>query len=214
MVSVLRLTARFLLVACLVALPDQAVRAQAGSGGAAPTEMDAFVKEYGAFKDSLTALPKKIEETSSQVDSAANPAAAHQQIDALRAIVSEMLALVADNGKVASLGRTAVNHAHRKLAELQQDTRFSKAQRDQLVAEWQRVSRETDAAVADLEVARKELSELLRLLQSNEDFLAELEELNQASKTVEAIRTLTLSLRDISARLKDLIQNRMKVPSM
>ena len=172
------------------------------SGIGAATPVDDFATQYKQFKDTLTTLPKKIEDTSRLVEGNSSGAGAHQQLDALRAIVSEALTQVADNGPVAKLGQTALNYTRRKLTDFQQDTHFTKEQREYLVKEWSATSRLTLAAVEELEAARKELTDLLKVLQSNEDFMGELEALNNAAKTVEVIRDLTIGLREISGRLK------------
>ena len=65
----------------------------------------------------------------------------------------------------------------------------------------------------DLDEARKELAGLLRVLQSNEDFMQELEALNNAAKTIEVLRALTNDMREISNHLRNIIK-RMAVPSM
>src|SRR5436853_36894 len=79
------------------------------SGNAAATPVDDFAKEYRQFKESLTGLPKKIEDTTRSVEGHVNGAVAHQQLSALRAIVAEALKQVADNGSVAKIGQTALN---------------------------------------------------------------------------------------------------------
>lgn len=200
-----------ILLVCAVLLYAGAGAAQTTPGNAA---IDDFAREYKALRDSLAELPKKIEDANRQVETNSDPATAQKQLDALRAIVSQVLGLVADNGTVARLGQTAINAARRKLSDHRQGSQFTQEQRDYLVRQWQRVTKETEAAVADLDAARKELADLLRLIQSNEDFLKELQELHQAHQTIEVIKNLTVSLRDISHRLRDLIQNKMKVPSM
>jgi len=202
---------RRVLLVCAIFLHADVAAAQPAGDSAA---IDDFARAFKTLKDSLGELPKKIEDANRLVETNADPVTAQKQLDALRAIVSQVLGLVADNGTVATLGQTAVTAARRKLTEHRQETRFTQEQKDYLAREWQRVTRETESAVADLDAARKELAELLRLIQTNEDFLKELQELHQAHQTIEVIKTLTASLRDVSYRLRDLIQNRMKVPSM
>ena len=191
-----------------------AVAQPAGRPADDTAAIDEFARSFKALRESLGELPKKIEDADRLVRANIDPATAQKQLDLLRAIVAQVLGLVVDNGTVATLGRSAVNAARGKLAEHRQGTRFTPDQREYLVKEWQRVAGETESAVADLDAARKELAELLRLIQTNEDFLKELQELSQAHNTIEIVRTLTASLRDVSVRLRDLIHNRMKVPSM
>src|SRR5262249_44850678 len=174
---------------------------------------DDFAKQYKDFKDQLTALPKRIEETSRSVEGQISGANTHEQLNALRGIVSAALAQVVDNGPVAKMGQSAVNYTRRKLTDLQQDTHYTKEQREYLIKEWTATAKLTSGAVDELEAARKELADLLKVLQSSDDYIGELEALNNATKTVEVIRDLTAGLREISGHLKVILQ-RMSGPNM
>ena len=216
-VSAIQLAVCAALIGCAAAagLPAHAQNPNPPSAGAAAaaSPVDDFAKEYRQFKESLTGLPKKIEDTTRSVEGHVNGAVAHQQLSALRAIVAEALKQVADNGPVARMGQNALGFSRRKLSDLQQDTHYTKEQREYLIKEWTGTSQLTTNAVNDLEAARKELADLLKVLQSNEDFIGELETLNSATKTVEAIRDLTSGLREISDHLK-MILVRMNAKSM
>jgi chromosome segregation ATPase len=200
-----------MLLVCAVVLHTGPARAQNAGETAAIGD---FAREFKSLKEALAELPKKIEEANRLVEANVDPATAQKQLDALRSVVAQVLGLVADNGTVARLGQAALAAARGKLNEHRSGTQFTKEQREYLVREWQRVARETESAVTDLDAARKDVAELLRLIQSNEDFLKELQTLHQAHQTIEVIRNLTASLRDISVRLRDLVHNKMKVPSM
>jgi chromosome segregation ATPase len=186
---------------------------QANSQSNPATPVDEFAQEYKKLKDSLASLPKRIEDTGRSVDQNTNPENAKTQIDTLRGIVSTVLAQVADNGPVSKMGKDALDFARSKLKEMEQDTHFTKEQRDFLTSQWQSTTETTEAAVKDLDDARKELAGLLRVLQSNEDFMQELEALSNAAKTIEVLRALTNDMREISNHLRNLIK-RMTVPSM
>jgi hypothetical protein len=58
------------------------------------------------------------------------------------------------------------------------------------------------------------LSDLLRVLQTNEDFIEQMEELRQAQTTSAAIADLANQLHVISEQLKELVQKHMIAPSM
>jgi hypothetical protein len=81
---------------------------------------------------------------------------------------------------------------------------FTAPQRDRLVREWNQVVLKTTAAVVELTKARNEFVDLLRLLQTNDDYILELEKLRLADASVEAIERLTVELRDASLRLREL----------
>lgn len=177
------------------------------------TPVDEFAKQYKALKDSLSGLPKKIEETGGAVEQNTNANATKAQIDTLRSIVSTILGQVADNGPVSKMGQAALDFARAKLKEMQENTQFTKDQREFLIAQWKATLETTAIAVKDLEQARKELADLLRVLQSNQDFLQELEILSSAAQTIDVLRALTRDMREISRNLQNIIQ-RMAVPSM
>ncbi|MBV8888903.1 MAG: hypothetical protein JO305_04475 [Alphaproteobacteria bacterium] len=174
---------------------------------------DELAQQVRGVTEGLAGLSKRIDETSEIVKNNADPAAAKQQIDALRNAVAELLTRLADNGTAAQLGQSALDHVRHRLGELQQDMHFAPDQKERLLREWRRVAKDTEDAVGDLDAARKEMVDLLRLLQTNEDYLAALEELRQASENVDAIRKLTADLHDMAARVRDL-HNRINVPSM
>jgi uncharacterized phage infection (PIP) family protein YhgE len=208
--------ARRVLFASLLLLGSGALHAEQapGAGAKPPTTFDQFTKDFEQLKKDLAGLQKKIEDTTQLVKANTTPGAAKEQIDSLRQVVAGLLAAVADDGGVAKLGQAALNYVHGKLSEVQQDTHFPKYQKDKLVTEWQRISRETETAVADLETGRRELSDLLRVLQTNEDFIVQMEELRQAQATAAAIADLANQLHVISEQLKDLVQKHMIAPSM
>ena len=64
---------------------------------------------------------------------------------------------------------------------------------------------ETERATEELASARKELTELLRMLQANEDFIDELVQIRQAQKALEVIHRLTQDIREANDQLKKLI---------
>ena len=123
----------------------------------------------------------------------------------MRAIVGAALGAVSDNGIVSQLGATALAHAKNKLAALQQDTRFKPEERQFLAEQWKRLASETETATDDLATARRQFADLLRVLQTNEDFIEELIQIRQAQKALDVIRQLTNDIRDASDVLKQLI---------
>jgi DNA repair exonuclease SbcCD ATPase subunit len=188
-----------------VALPFSAASAQTPSQPDALTPVEEFSKQLEAFKKSIPDLNKKIEDSASSVDRWTDVGKARKEIEELRAIVGAALGAVADNGAVSTLGTQALNHARTKLRALEQDTRFKPEEKQFLVDQWRRLREETERATEELGAARKEFAELLRTLQSNEDFIDELIQIRQAQKALEVIQRLTKDIRDASDQLKRLI---------
>ena len=123
----------------------------------------------------------------------------------MRALVGAALGAVSDNGAVAQLGAKALAHARDKLATLERDQRFKPEERQFLTEQWRRLRGETERATEELAAARREFAELLRTLQSNEDFIDELVQLRQAQKALDVIQRLTHDIREASDQLKKLI---------
>jgi len=197
-----RLAAVFLLA---IAVPFSTASAQTPSQPDALTPVEEFSKQLDAFKKSIPDLNKKIEDSASSVDRWTDVGKARKEIEELRAIVGAALGAVADNGAVSTLGVQALNHARNKLKALEQDTRFRPEEKQFLVDQWRRLREETERATEELGAARKEFAELLRTLQSNEDFIDELIQIRQAQKALEVIQRLTKDIREASDQLKRLI---------
>jgi len=173
--------------------------------GLAYLDLKDYSNAVDAFKKSIPDLNKKIEDSASSVDRWTDVGKARKEIEELRAIVGAALGAVADNGAVSTLGVQALNHARNKLRALEQDTRFKPEEKQFLVDQWRRLREETERATEELGAARKEFVELLRTLQSNEDFIDELIQIRQAQKALEVIQRLTKDIREASDQLKRLI---------
>jgi DNA repair exonuclease SbcCD ATPase subunit len=180
-------------------------KAQAQTPADAVTPVEEFSRQLEAFKKTIPDLNKRIEDSAAQVDKWTDIDAARKEIAALRAIVGGALGAVSDNGVVSQLGATALAHARGKLQALQNDTRFKPEERQFLIDQWKRLATETETATEDLAAARKQFADLLRTLQTNEDFIEELIQIRQAKKALDVIRQLTNDIRDASDVLKQLI---------
>jgi DNA repair exonuclease SbcCD ATPase subunit len=191
-----------LLLAAVLAMP---ALAQSSREPDAITPVEEFSKQLDAFKKSIPELNKKIEDSAGQVDRWTDVDKARQEIEELRAIVGAALGAVSDNGAVSELGNRALAHARTKLRALEQDTRFKPEEKQFLVDQWRKLKEETERATDELGNARKEFAELLRTLQSNEDFIDELMQIRQAQKALEVIQRLSKDIREASDQLKKLI---------
>ena len=178
---------------------------------AEPNANDAFapVEEYARKVDEFTRnapnLNKKIEEGTKAIDGLADAPKARSEIEQLRAVVADLLGGVSDNGELARLGGKALDHARRKLKTLEQETRFKPEERQFLIEHWRELIRQTERAADDLDKARQEFAELLKTLQTREDFIDELLQIKRAAEAIKVIRQLTGELREASEKLKTLI---------
>jgi len=169
------------------------------------TPVEEFSRQLDEFKRTIPELNKKMEESAASVDRWTDVDKARKEIEELRALVGAALGAVSDNGVVSQLGSKALTHAREKMRVLEQETRFKPEEKQFLMEQWRKLRDETEHATNELGQARKEFSELLRTLQSNEDFIEELIQIRQAAKALEVIRRMTKDIRDASDQLKRLI---------
>ena len=174
-------------------------------GPDAITPVEEFSRQLDAFKKSIPELNKKIEDSAASIDRWTDVEKARKEIEELRALVGAALGAVSDNGAVSLLGARALDHARGKLRTIEQENRFKPEEKQFLLDQWRRLKEETERANDELATARREFVELLRTLQSNEDFVDELIQIRQAQKALEVIRRLTQDIRDASDQLKKLI---------
>jgi DNA repair exonuclease SbcCD ATPase subunit len=203
----LALVSAALALAVVFALWAYPVRAQ--SEQTAPADVATPVEEYARqvdqLKKSYPDLAKRIEDSARTIDEVTDVDKARKEIEELRTIVGNMLGAVSDNGPVSLMGAKALSHARNKLKTLEQEQRFQQEERQFLVDLWRKLIVETERASDDLDNARKEFAELLRALQTREDFIDELMQVRRAAEAIRVIRQLTKEIRDASDKLKTLI---------
>ena len=207
------LPAVLLLLAMAAATPD-AARAQANpqTGRTAPIADDEFTRQLGELKRTFGEVGKQIEAGTQSIDRLKSPEQGRKGIEELRQHVSKLLATVADNGEVSKLGQMALDRAQDKLRSLAQDTRFKPEERDYLIGRWRELRAATDGAIKELNVARRDFAELLRVLQTSEDYIDELLQIREHQKALDVIHQLTAGIRDASDKLKRLLGG-IKAPS-
>src|SRR5215813_13301004 len=183
--------------------------ARAQSGPSADADAFAPVEEYARKVEEFTKnapnLQKKIEEGTKSIDALADAAKARGELEQLRGVVADLLGRVSDNGELSQLGAKALDNARNKLKALESDTRFKPEERQLLVDQWRELIRQTARAAEDLDKARAEFAELIRTLQTREDFIDELLQIKRAAEAIKVMRQLTSDLREASEKLKTLI---------
>jgi DNA repair exonuclease SbcCD ATPase subunit len=169
------------------------------------TADDDFSRQLGELKRTFSDLSKKFEDSAQNIDRLNSADAARKEIEELRDHVGKLLAAVADNGTVWGLGTKALSRAEEKLKSLEQDTRYKQEDRQFLIERWRELKAATEGAIKELEGARKEFAELLRKLQTNEDFIDELLQIREHQRALDVIHTLSDGIRDASEKLKKLL---------
>jgi chromosome segregation ATPase len=196
-----------LLLFALGPLSNQAALAQAGASPPpqARAADDDFAKQLAELKKQFSELSKKIDESAQSMGKLGSAEAARKEIEELRGYVGALLGAVADNGAVWKLGADALKHADDKLKSLEQETRYRPEDRQFLIDRWRALKTATESSIRDLEKARKDFAELLRTLQTSEDFIDELLQVREHEKALEVIQKLTDGIRDASDKLKRLL---------
>jgi len=177
-----------------------------GAATDAITPVEEFSRQVEQLKKSFGDIGSRIEESAKTIDGITDVNKARKEIEALRTIVSGLLGAVSDNGVVAQLGDRALQHGRDKLKTLAEDNRFTREERDFLIKEWGQLVEQTERASGELGNARKEFVQLLRVLQTREDFIDELLQIRRAAEAVNVIRKLTQEIRDASEKLKELMR--------
>ena len=191
----------------LAALSPRTVLAQGGpnAGSDAFVPVEEYARKVEEFKKTAPDLGKKIEDGTKLIESLDDVAKARSEIEQLRGTVADLLGRVADNGELGRLGAKALEHSRKKLQALEQDTRFKPEESKFLIDQWRELIRQTERAADDLDKARREFAELLRTLQTREDFIDELLQIKRAAEAIQVMRQLTGEIRDASEKLKALI---------
>ena len=171
----------------------------------AATADDEFSRQLNELKKTFGDLSKKFEDSAKSIDRLNSAEAARQEIEELRAHVGTLLGAVADNGTVSSLGVKALSRAEEKLKSLEQETRYKPEDKQFLIERWRELKAATESAIKELEGARKDFAELLRKLQTSEDFIDELLQIREQQRALEVIHQLTDGIRDTSDKLKKLL---------
>ena len=169
------------------------------------TADEEFSRQLSELKKTFSELSKKFDESAQSIDRLDSGEGARKEIEELRAHVAGLLAAVADNGKVWSLGTKALARAEAKIRSLQQETRYKQEDRQFLLDRWRDLKVATEGAIKELESARRDFAELLRKLQTSEDFIDELLQIEEHQRALEVIHKLTDGIRDASDKLKKLL---------
>jgi len=189
----------------VVAVPPRPGLAQAEQKPDAIAPVEDFSRQLDELKKSFVELNKRIEESAKAIDRETDPQASRKEIEELRALVGSLLGAVADNGDVAQLGAKALEHARGKQRSLAAETRFTPEQRAFLMRQWDRIARETEAATAELDNARSRFAKVLRTLQTNDDYVAELMEIRQGEEALKVVRDLAKQIHEASDMLNNFI---------
>ena len=203
----LRARALTLTAAAFIALSVAPAPAQTPAAPPKPvaTADDEFSRQLGELKKSFADIGKRIEDSAQSIDKMKNPEEGRKSIEELREHVGKLLGAVADNGEVSKLGAAALARADDKLKGLMADARFKTDEKQFLIDKWKELRASTESAIKELDGARKDFSELLRTLQTNEDYIDELMQIREHEKALQVIHQLTDGIRDASVKLRKLL---------
>jgi len=195
------------LLVLVVAGAPSAVLAQSDPAATAEvnTADDELSRQLAELKKTFADLSRKFDESAQSIDRLNSAEAARKEIEELREHVGNLLGAVADNGTVFSLGAKALARAEDKLKSLEQETRYKPEDRQFLIERWRELKAATESAIKELETARRDFADLLRKLQTSEDFIDELLQIREHQRALDVIHQLTDGIRDASDKLKKLL---------
>jgi hypothetical protein len=179
---------------------------QARAADESQTPLTEFKSQFGQVRKNLEVTQGKIQNGAKAIESLSDPASARKQVDELQALVSEALGLVSDNGDFAQLGAKALSYSRGKLEQMRKDQRFDEKERKALEQRWEKITADTEKAVADLSTAGREFSQLLRVIQTRGDYAKEILEAENAEAMVKVIQNLANDIRNGSEVLKSFIR--------
>jgi chromosome segregation ATPase len=189
----------------LIAAPAVA-QGETKSSAEVSAQVDELAKQRGDLVNRLKGLKDRIDGATSVINKRADAAnVAKDSIEELRAIVSPLLAAVADNGEISQLGVKALNNAINRKTALERDMRFTPDERQRLVAAWEVRIKATADANAELEKARAKFLQLMYTLQTKEDLIGEWAAIAAQDEVIAAIRDLTTALKETSVDVKNFI---------
>jgi DNA-binding FrmR family transcriptional regulator len=169
-------------------------------------QTDEFNRQKGDLLNRLKELKGKIDSAEQVVVKKGDASdVARQTIESMRAVVSPLLATVADNGEISQLGARALKNAKDRKAALEKDPRFSPEERQKLAAAWEGRVKATSDALAELEKVRMKFFEVMTNLQSKEDLIGEWAAIKAQDEVIATIKQLTKSLKDTSVDVQNFI---------
>jgi DNA repair exonuclease SbcCD ATPase subunit len=199
------LAAAMLLLVVVAAPSAVLAQAERGTAGEAATADDEFTRQLNELKKTFADLSKKFDDSAKSIDRLSSAEAARKEIEDLRDHVGKLLGAVADNGTVASLGLKALSRAEQKIKSLELETRYKPEDKQFLIERWRELKASTESAIRELDGARRDFAELLRRLQTSEDFIDELLQIREHQRALDVIHQLTDGIRDASDKLKKLL---------
>jgi chromosome segregation ATPase len=191
----------------LIALSTGPVLAQAESKSAeAVAQTDEFNRQRGDLLNRLKDLKSKIDNAGIAMNQKADaPEVARQAIEDMRAVVSPLLAAVADNSDIAKLGAKALKNATDRKAALERNPHFTPEERQKLVDAWAKRIKTTADEMAELDKARAKFLKLMTALQDKEELIGEWAAIRAQDEVIAAIRQLTQTLNETSADVSNFI---------
>ena len=164
-----------------------------------------FSQQLDELKKSFGEVGRQIDESAKSIDAIKSPEQGRKSIEDLRGQVAKLLDAVADNGEISRLGVKALALAEEKLKSLDRETRFKPEERQYLLNRWRELRAATETAIRDLDGARRDFADLLRSLQTSEDYIDELMQIREHEKALQVIHQLSDGIRDASVKLKKLL---------
>jgi len=191
----------------LLAAPVSALaQAEPKSSAAVSAQVEELGKQRAELVTRLKGLKGRLDSAGDLINRKARAAdVARSAIEELRAVVSPLLAAVADNGEISQLGVKALKNATDRRAAIEHDLRFTPDERQRLAAAWDVRIKATAEANAELDKARAKFLALMYTLQTKEDLIGEWAAIAAQDEVINAIHELTTALNETSVDVKNFI---------
>ena len=150
-----------------------------------------FSQQLDELKKSFGEVGRQIDESAKSIDTIKSPEQGRKSIEELRGAGRQAArARSPTMARSPQLGAKALALAEEKLKSLDRETRFKPEEKQYLVNRWRELRAATEAAIRDLDGARKDFADLLRSLQTSEDYIDELLQIREHEKALQVIHQL------------------------
>ncbi len=204
-----RLSHAFLAAICagLLAIhPGGSARAdnETPSNAQANTDRDRLKAEASELKQKLADFNKAVEADLKSLEASTDPATARKRVEDLQSQISDALSATADNGKIGILAQKVLDTQRAWLADAK-NHHFAPEREAFIEGNLKTILDETQKTVDGVHSIRKALTEQLKTLQGEQDYMEQLERINQSKEMLAVMQHLLQQLKETSDYLNVLM---------
>jgi DNA repair exonuclease SbcCD ATPase subunit len=171
--------------------------------GADP-DRDQLKSKISKLKQTLDDLQTKVQDASKSTNELADPKTAQKTVAELQTKISEALSQTADNGDVALLAKKVLETEQGWLAGVKIHG-FTAERQALLENSYNAIIADTVTTSNGLTEIRHELTDILKKMQGEQDYLEELARIDQSKEMLAVLKNLLSDLRATTDKIKVLI---------